>query len=205
MKRFLNAYALVFFCAFLGANAAPANAQLFRFGWFQRCSTCQPCSACQSTTASAQSCQTCPGGVCLVDPVESVEIAPGCETCSGETCESCESCDDCPLSELESELVREAIRVRGQSRRILKFDFNCNRRAQYNTSCQATYCRLGHYTGDSNEIAGVGYTSARAAIAGWLNSPQHRAILLRGNYTRVGACVRRGRDGRLYWTMNFGF
>ena len=180
IKHALTAYALVIVCALAGTQTA--NAQIFRWGWgWQRCQSCQTrsaCSACKTTAAES------------------------CETCSGE---SCETCSDCPLSALESELVKEAIRVRGRHARILKFDLSCNRRAQYNTICQSTYCQLGHYTGDCNEIAGVGYTSARAAIAGWLNSPQHRAILLRGNYTRVGACVRRGRDGRLYWTMNFAY
>ncbi len=138
-------------------------------------------------------------GCCLVNPVEpgvDEEFAPGLDAPTDEP----KANDD--LSAIERELVAEAIRVRG---RVLAIDRLCCQRSRYNSDAQASYCRLGHYTGDANEIAGVGYGSARAAIQGWLNSPAHRAILLRANYSKVGAAVRQGRDGRLYWTMNFSY
>ena len=180
-----------------------------RFG-FSQYSICSPCSACQTTAqpAACAPCEktdepTCANGTCLTDPIEREYVPTEPTEAAPEPCEAVE--EDAELSELEKELVREAIRVRGAACLRLKFDAIVNRRSQYNTQCQASYCRLGHYSGDSNEIAGVGYGSARAAIQGWLNSPAHRAILMRPNFTKVGACVKRGRDGLLYWTMNFGY
>lgn len=175
-----------------------SNAQTFQwrlFGWSR--ATCSTCSTCRGGVCQTQTVENAPGW----NAAEPEEPCDPCGAC--ETCQDVETCEDCPLTALESELVKEAIRVRGSARLRLKFDALCNRRAQYNANAQASYCRLGHFSGDSNEIAGRGYTSARAAIQGWLGSPAHRAILLRSDYCKVGACVRRGRDGLLYWSMNF--
>ena len=179
--------------------AQSAEAQIFG-GWFR--------------TWNAGTCQTCRGGSCATAPaaqpcdaVEETEfpeyLPTPCENVGAcDACETCETCDACPLDGVEEEIVREIIRVRG---RALRFDQVCNRRAQFNANAQANSCRLGHFSGDCNEIAGRGYTTARAALAGWLASPAHRAILLRGGYTKIGASVRRGRDGFLYWSVNFGY
>lgn len=199
----LACYALVFACAIAGTQTASAQTcqRVGLFGRLFRAQCCQrsysygtfkyynrnECSDCQRASQTTSSCSTCTSGTCSVDSSETTLINPEAEI---------------ELSEIEKELVREAIRVRG---RILSIDRLCCQRSRYNSNAQASYCRLGHYTGDSNEIAGVGYGSARAAIQGWLNSPAHRAILLRANYTKVGASVKRGRDGLLYWTMNFGY
>lgn len=202
MKRFLIVAALI--VGVSGTNSA--NAQLFRFGGCQRCAALR--------AVQTRSCATCSGGVCLADPVGR-EAAPAQEyepapPKAVEPCEPVAPCDaaveNCgDLSELETALVNEIIRVRGAGLLRLKIDASCLSRARQNAATQASYCRLGHFTGDPNEVAGRGYTSARAAVAGWLNSPAHRAIILRGNYKRVGASVRRGRDGYLYWSVNFGY
>lgn len=133
------------------------------------------------------SCNSCPSGPSqgqLINPVEPGEYLP----------------TPSDLSAIERELIAEAIRVRG---RVLAIDRLCCQRSRRNSDAQASYCQLGHFTGSAYEIAGVGYGSPTAAVQGWLNSPAHRAILLRADFTKVGAAVRRGRDGRLYWTMNF--
>lgn len=225
MKKFLILAAI----AVSFSIAQNAQAQIFG-GWFagwRSCSTCsaRSCSACQAVqkTEPAATCETCPAGAtCLVDPVgreeeptvlgeykpepigepaETCEPCGACETCSD--VESCETCSTCPLSALESALVREINRVRG-SRVALRFDCRCNSRAQRNANAQATLCRLGHFSGDPNEIAGRGYSTPAAAVHGWLNSPAHRAIMLRADWTKIGACARRGRDGLIYWSVNFG-
>lgn len=198
-KFFIIAALIVGVC---GTNSA--NAQLVRFGGCQRCAAFR--------AVQTRSCATCSGGVCLADPVGR-EAAPAQENkpAAAEAVEPCEPvapCDaveNCDLSEIETALVREIIRVRGTGFLRLKIDASCLSRARQNAATQASYCRLGHFTGDPNEVAGRGYTSARAAVAGWLNSPAHRAIILRGNYKRIGASVRRGRDGYLYWSVNFGY
>lgn len=215
----LACYALIFACALVGTQTANAQScqragllgRIFRVQCCQRSYSCRwsycqsACSSCQDVPQTTSGCPSCANGTCsvdssgttLVDPVEpNEEFAPGISA-TEETPEV-----ENELSEIEKELVKEAIRVRG---RFLSIDRLCCQRSRYNSNAQASYCQLGHYTGDSNEIAGVGYGSARAAIQGWLNSPAHRAILLRANYTKVGASVRRGRDGLLYWTMNFGY
>lgn len=185
--------------------AETANAQIIRFGWFQRC---QPCQSCQRSTCPSGTCQatsTCSTETCLSDPVKyPVDALSESDAGSDDDLSDCE-CAECPLTELESALVKEIVRVRGTSCLKLRFDAACNRRAQLNANRQASACQLGHFTGDPNEIAGRGYTSARAAVAGWLNSPAHRAILMRGNFTKIGACVRKGRDGLFYWSVNFGY
>lgn len=189
--------------------AESASAQIFG-GWFWTCQNCAAsrCAggACNlsNRTATAQpaanqaGCATCTGEDCNADPVEPCEP---CESTAAGTC--VEPCESCPLSAFEAAIVNEINRVRGGV--ALRFDAAINRRAQNNANYQATYCQLGHFSGDPNEIAARGYTSARAAVAGWLNSPNHRRILLNGNYKKIGACVRQGRDGLFYFSVNFGY
>lgn len=185
--------------------------QSYSYCQYSRCSY-----RCATTSASCKACSNyksrsvCSGDSCSVNTVSdapkyALETPNNCATCFGKTCSTCATnvCVDCDLSEIERELIAEANRVRG--RFVLKFDATVNARSQYNSQCQAERRQLGHFTGDANEIAGMGYASAKAAIQGWLNSPAHRAILLRSNYTKVGASVKRGSNGVLYWTMNFGY
>lgn len=185
--------------------AESASAQWFRFVYCQRCAA--------SRAVQTRGCDSCAGGVCLADPVgreadpaveykpePPKEVAP-CDPVA--PCEAVENCGG--LTDLETALVNEIIRVRGSGLLKLRLDASCLGRARQNAATQASYCRLGHFTGDPNEVAGRGYTSARAAVSGWLNSPAHRAILLRSNYKTIGASVRRGRDGFLYWSVNFGY
>lgn len=191
----------------------------YAFRYAPRCCSCWNyssalCVACTRASQGQKSCLACAGSEscstddssCLTDPVNREEVPSASDEYKPELpTEEKATEDDSALSDLERELIREAIRVRGSGCLLLRFNEAVNKRSQYNTQCQAGSCRLGHFSGDLNEIAGVGYGSARAAIQGWLNSPAHRNILLRANFTKVGACVRRGRDGLLYWTMNFGF
>ena len=191
MKKFL----ILAIAAALFGCAESASAQIFG-GWFRACPTCAGgrCAVATSNSSTATA------------PAPQTQNEPGCAACSGETCvdeTNVDSCESCPLSAFEAAIVREINRVRGGV--ALRFDAAINRRAQQNANYQATYCRLGHFFGDHNEIAARGYTSARAAVAGWLNSPAHRAILLRGNYRRIGVCVRQGRDGYYYFSVNFGY
>lgn len=202
----LTCYALVFACALAGTQTASAQncqrggifARMFtaqRFQYAYSCRYAVPFGSCRAYNGNR--CSSCSSDTQAVS-----EDRSDCQTCSGGSCAVQGDSAGNELSEIEKELVQEAIRVRGK---ILTIDRVCCQRSRSNSNAQAAACRLGHYTGDSNEIAGVGYGSAKAAIQGWLNSPPHRAILLRANYTKVGASVRRGSDGLLYWTMNFGY
>ncbi|MBI4498555.1 MAG: CAP domain-containing protein [Chloroflexi bacterium] len=56
----------------------------------------------------------------------------------------------------------------------------------------------------AGEIVAKGYPDAAAVVLGWMNSPDHRAIIMTPDYRDVGAGVARGADGALYWTVDFG-
>lgn len=88
--------------------------------------------------------------------------------------------------------------------RPLLFDGRLIQWARFNSSLQARYCRLGHFSGYGAEIAGEGYTTPEAAVQGWLGSAPHRVILLNGGYTRCGCACYQGANGKFYWTMSFG-
>jgi len=65
------------------------------------------------------------------------------------------------------------------------------------------------FDNSAGENLGVGYTSIDAAISGWLNSPGHRRILLKRNYTVGGiayATNTSGRNPRLnhFWVLIVG-
>lgn len=172
---------LVIVVALIGATFfATESANAFGFRFFR----CRYYPIIPDNDASCNSCPSGPSQGRLINPVEPGEYLP----------------TPSDLSAIERELIAEAIRVRG---RVLAIDRLCCQRSRRNSDAQASYCQLGHFTGSAYEIAGVGYGSPAAAVQGWLNSPAHRAILLRADFTKVGAAVRRGRDGRLYWTMNF--
>ena len=159
------------------------------------------------------SCQAAGGTTCLADPVRR-EFAPEAPAEQEPSCQTAEDpdpepCAEVTATELEQRLINCAIserrRLRGESARFLRLDRALLSWARYNSNAQASSCRLGHFSGYSFEIAGQGYTSPEAAVRGWLGSAPHRALLLDGRFSRVGAAVYRGRDGLLYWTMTFGY
>jgi uncharacterized protein YkwD len=63
------------------------------------------------------------------------------------------------------------------------------------------------YTGmlAAGENLAAGYRTPEEVIAGWLNSPGHRANLLSANYTEIGIGVATG-EGRygIFWAQEFG-
>ncbi|MEM7215342.1 MAG: CAP domain-containing protein [Pseudomonadota bacterium] len=65
------------------------------------------------------------------------------------------------------------------------------------------------FDNSAGENLGVGYRSIEAAIEGWLNSPEHRKILLKRNYTLGGiayASNSSGNNPRLnhFWVLIVG-
>lgn len=187
------------------------------------------CAQTRPATAPA-SCQTCANGTCLIDPVgrESAPDAttdeefatekpePGTdaalyeavEKMQAEQCEESDNCEPCGAVRatwLEKKLfdcANEQRRAAGL--RPFLFDGRLIQWARFNSSLQARYCRLGHFSGYGAEIAGEGYTTPEAAVQGWLGSAPHRVILLNGGYTRCGCACYQGANGKFYWTMSFG-
>jgi len=54
------------------------------------------------------------------------------------------------------------------------------------------------------ENVAYGYGSASAVVAGWMNSSGHRANILNGAFTMMGACSSTSSTGRVYWVQQFG-
>lgn len=61
-----------------------------------------------------------------------------------------------------------------------------------------------HYTWAGETLArGTGLTPA-ATVRAWLDSPSHRAVILKRRATRAGVAVRPASDGMFYAVLNFG-
>jgi uncharacterized protein YkwD len=54
------------------------------------------------------------------------------------------------------------------------------------------------------ENVAYGYPNGRAVVRGWMNSPGHRANILKREYRRMGLAARKGSDGRWYACQVFG-
>jgi hypothetical protein len=54
------------------------------------------------------------------------------------------------------------------------------------------------------ENIAYGYADADAVVAGWMGSAEHRANILRANYTEIGVSVAYTAQGRPYYTQEFG-
>ena len=139
---------------------------------------------------NSYNCSPCSGATCLADPVDREKsldyidaetgkkyvFVPGdesfppawkevdsesCEECEEcQECEECEQCEAVETTELESRLIKVANAIRGRARNFLTVDRNLLSWARLNSSRQASYCRLGHFTGRSFEIAGEGVRDA---------------------------------------------
>jgi uncharacterized protein YkwD len=54
------------------------------------------------------------------------------------------------------------------------------------------------------ENVASGYGSVSAVVAGWMGSSGHRANILNGAFTMMGACSSTSATGRIYWVQQFG-
>ena len=188
------------------------------------CAAAGPCARCFESGRARGFCNN--AGQCLADPVnrefvpgepvakqepetDAVETCEPCDPveCDGETCdaEPCEPCDAVQTTEIERRLLNVINNVRERfGRQRCAADRNLFGWARYNSALQARYCRLGHFSGHSYEIAGEGYLTPEACVNGWIGSAAHNAILFGGSWTRVGVSVYQGQNGRYYWTATFG-
>jgi uncharacterized YkwD family protein/spore coat assembly protein SafA len=53
------------------------------------------------------------------------------------------------------------------------------------------------------ENIAYGQKTPREVVAGWMNSPGHRANILSASYTQTGVGAAKKADGTLYWTQMF--
>jgi uncharacterized protein YkwD len=61
----------------------------------------------------------------------------------------------------------------------------------------------GNWSAVGENIA-AGYTSPEALVAGWMNSPGHRANILSPKYREIGIGLVNGGKYGAYWTQDFG-
>lgn len=64
--------------------------------------------------------------------------------------------------------------------------------------------RLAGYPAPAAENIARGQQTAAGAMRGWMNSPGHRANILREGLATIGVGVHLGADGP-WWTQNFGY
>lgn len=53
------------------------------------------------------------------------------------------------------------------------------------------------------ENVAYGYTTAESVVNGWLNSPEHKAIIENPNFTHFGISTEANNDGRNFFTQMF--
>lgn len=55
----------------------------------------------------------------------------------------------------------------------------------------------------AGENIAMGQTTPEQVMKGWMNSPGHRANILKSSFTEIGVGVAKNSSGRLYWTQQF--
>lgn len=64
--------------------------------------------------------------------------------------------------------------------------------------------RAQGYPSPGGETIAAGYATPAAAVAGWMNSPGHKAILLHASLRHFGLGIGTGGPYGIYWTATFG-
>ena len=207
MKQSILVAALTAFL--LSLSLQTANAQVFqkgacystgycrvglfpRLGLFSRCrftTYAQPTPSTLTTTPEkVEFTPNCSGGTCVVDPIPDGEYIPTDE-------------GNVPVGRKTLLDIVNATRAR-YGLRALTVDANLERGA----IAQATFCsQIGglRHAGDVAEILAQNTSDFSGAIAQWLNSPAHFAILTSSRYTRCGIGVVRDRYGRVWHAVQF--
>ncbi len=55
----------------------------------------------------------------------------------------------------------------------------------------------------AGENIAMGQTTPEQVMNGWMNSPGHRANILKASFTEIGVGIAKNSSGRLYWTQQF--
>jgi uncharacterized protein YkwD len=63
--------------------------------------------------------------------------------------------------------------------------------------------RAGYSWSYAGENIGAGYSTASAAVQGWINSPGHCANIMNPNFTNLGVGYSTGGTYRYYWVTDF--
>lgn len=200
----------------LTLNAAP------RLGLFSRCrytTYAQPSpSTLTMTPEKVEFAPSCSGGTCVVDPIPDGEYIP---TDEGNVPVKCALCvRQATNGSEEGALCAEAQIVPGDvaGRKTLLDIVNATRRRygraplvfdetlERGAIAQADVCRrLGYlrHAGGVAEILAQNTSDFNGAVAQWLSSPAHFAILTSSRYTRCGIGVVHDSRGRVWHAAQF--
>jgi uncharacterized protein YkwD len=69
----------------------------------------------------------------------------------------------------------------------------------------ATRVKRAGYRKPGGENIAYGYSTPPAVITAWLNSPGHRANILKCKYKAIGVGLAYSANGTPYWTQEFGY
>jgi uncharacterized protein YkwD len=86
----------------------------------------------------------------------------------------------------------------------LEVDENLVESARKHATWMARYRSLQHSHGVAENIA-MGYSTAEAALRGWMNSSGHRANILNRGYRRIGVAAYQSAGGTIYWCQQFRY
>lgn len=108
------------------------------------------------------------------------------------------------LNVIEKNIIERtnAERQRHGLRRLIP-DLNLLRSARRHGSWMTRNRRLQHTSAPVGENIAMGQQNSAEAVQAWMNSSGHRANMLSGRYTRVGASAYTASDGRRYWCIQF--
>jgi uncharacterized protein YkwD len=84
-----------------------------------------------------------------------------------------------------------------------QYQANINRMTHSNLGALARDFGYHGWTALGENVA-YGYGSVRDVLHGWLNSPGHRANILRSDFQHVGLGRAASASGTQYWTQDFG-
>ena len=207
-----------------------ANAQLFRWNW--GCRACATYRDAYQYQNNYQYQGTCKSGSCYSEASQtgyyvnrSCSVTNASPTCSTGSCKA--SIDDGwqeykPIKKESGEIVREHVKAKVNEKRCgvcsllqrvnatraryglnaLIQDVNLERGSQN----QAWFCGRNGYlihAGGVAEILAMNGQGIETAINQWLNSPQHRALLLNGRFRYAGVAVYRDAYGRAWCAVQF--
>lgn len=74
----------------------------------------------------------------------------------------------------------------------------------YGSTVESRAADFGYAFLNIGENLAAGQESVEQAISAWMNSPDHRAVLLNPAFTEVGVAVKKGGPSGPYWVQEFG-
>ena len=75
--------------------------------------------------------------------------------------------------------------------------------ARSHAAWMARRTSLQHTSAPVGENIAFGQHTPTETVQDWMNSSGHRANILSGGYSRIGAAAYRGSNGRVYWCQQF--